>query len=238
MAPNPDTIAAGVLRTLHRIHRQLNDLNGRMNRGPKQIAAATANVKHREELLRQTKDEAKALRMAADQKQLQLRSGEQKIKELKVKLNGASNNREYQALKDQIAADEMANSVIEDEILEALEKIDAFEHNVADAQTGLAAAQQKLKEIEADVSQQQPVIQADIARVEAELKETEAALPADIREWYDRVVRQKGEDAMAVIENQCCGGCNQQIPLNMLNLVMLGKPVFCKTCGRLLYLPE
>jgi predicted nucleic acid-binding Zn-ribbon protein len=55
---------------------------------------------------------------------------------------------------------------------------------------------------------------------------------------YRRIVRGKGEDALAVVENQCCGGCNQQIPLNMLNQIMLDKPVFCKTCGRLLYLPE
>jgi len=51
-------------------------------------------------------------------------------------------------------------------------------------------------------------------------------------------VRQKGEDALAAIENQCCGGCNQQVPLNLLSKVMLGQPVGCKTCGRLLYLPE
>ena len=55
---------------------------------------------------------------------------------------------------------------------------------------------------------------------------------------YYRLVRGKGEDALAMVENQFCGGCNQQIPLNMLNQVMLGRPVFCKTCGRLLYLPE
>jgi uncharacterized protein len=238
MPSTPPNIGLAVLRTLHRIHRQLSDLNERFQRGPKQIRAAEINVRHRDELLANTKAEAKTLRMAADQKQLQLKTIEGKIKDLRFKLNAASSNREYQALLEQIAADEMAKSVLEDEILEALDKADAFKKNIAEAEAGLAAARQKTTEISVQVAAQQPTIQADIARVEAELRTNEAILPAEVRELYLRVVRQKGEDALAVVENQFCSGCNQQIPLNMLSQIMLGQPKFCKTCGRLLYLPE
>ncbi len=60
-------------------------------------------------------------------KQLQLREREARIKDLQVKLNTCSSNREYQALKEQIAADQQANSVLSDEILEALERIDVLQ---------------------------------------------------------------------------------------------------------------
>ena len=176
--------------------------------------------------------------MAADQKQLQLKSGEDKVKDLRRKLNAATSNREYQALLEQIAADEMANSVLADEILEAMEKADAFQKNIAEAEAALAAAKQKAEEIRGEVAQQEPLLPADIARLEAELQQTEATLPDDVRESTAASCGSKGEDALAVVENQFCGGCNQQIPLNMLNQVMLGQPVFCKTCGRMLYLPE
>jgi predicted nucleic acid-binding Zn-ribbon protein len=238
MPSTPTNIGTTVLRTLHRLHRQQSDLTERLDRGPKQIRAAEANVQHRETLLAQTKAEAKALRMAADNQQLQLRSNEEKVKDLRRKLNGATSNREYQALLEQIAADEMAKSVLEDEILEAMEKADAFHANIVEAEAILNAARQKADQVREEVTNQQEPLQADLARVQAELRETEATLPADIREMYARIVRQKGEDALAMVENQYCGGCNQQIQLNMLNKVMLGQPVFCKTCGRLLYLPE
>ena len=143
MPSTPPNIGTSVLRTLHRIHRQLSDLRERLQRGPKQIRAAEANVQHREELLTKTKAEAKSLRMAADQKQLQLKSGEDKVKDLRRKLNAAASNREYQALLEQIAADEMANSVLADEILEELEKIDAFQKNIAEAEAGLGRRQTK-----------------------------------------------------------------------------------------------
>ena len=47
----PQNVGADVLRTLHRIHRQLTDLNGRLQRGPKQTRACEANVADREERL-------------------------------------------------------------------------------------------------------------------------------------------------------------------------------------------
>jgi uncharacterized protein len=238
MSSKPTNIGTTVLRTLHRLHRQLSDLTERLDRGPKQIRAVEANVQHRESLLTQTKADAKKLRMAADNQQLQLRSNEDKVKDLRRKLNGATNNREYQALLEQIAADEMAKSVLEDEILEAMEKADAFHANIVEAEAALAAARQKADQVRNDVAKQLEPLQADLARVQAELQETEATLPHDIRDMYTRIVRQKGEDALAMVENQYCGGCNQQIQLNMLNQVMLGQPIFCKTCGRLLYLPE
>ena len=99
------------LRQLHRIHRQLTDLRERLARGPKQIRAGESNVTCLEEDLSKTKEDIKAARIAADQKQLQLKVAEDRIEDLKGKLNACVSNREYQALREQIAADEMATSV-------------------------------------------------------------------------------------------------------------------------------
>jgi uncharacterized protein len=238
MAITPPNIGTTVLRVLHRIQRQLTDLRERLDRGPRQIRVAETHVQHCQAELDKTKAEDKAMRMAGDQKQLQLKSNEEKVKELRRKLNGASSNREYQLLLEQIAADEMANSVLADEILEAMDKNDAFKHNVAEAEAALAAANQKVAELRAEVAKTEPGLKAEIAKFEAELRQSEETLPSDIRDLYNRIVRQKGEDALAIIENQFCGGCNQQIPLNLCNKVLLGHPVSCKSCGRLLYLPE
>ena len=234
-APN---IGTSVLRALHRVHRQLTDLRERLDRGPRQIRVAETHVQHCENRLAAAKAEAKTLRMAADQKQLQLKSNEDKVKDLRRKLNAATSNREYQLLIEQIAADDMANSVLADEILEVLEKVEGFQKNVGDAEAALAAAKQKAAEVRGEVARSSrrsgptsPGSKPNCSRRKRLCRPTSAISTIAI-------VRQKGEDALAVIEGQCCGGCNQQIPLNSCNLVMLGQPVTCKTCGRLLYMPE
>jgi predicted nucleic acid-binding Zn-ribbon protein len=232
------SVSLEILRTLHRIHRQLGDLKERLDRGPKQIRAVEANVKHREGELEQARAALKNLRKEADAKQLQLKSNEAKIKDLKGKLNAAATNKEYQILKDQIAADQMANSVLEDEILEEFEQIEQFQPKIAEAEQTLAGARQRSEQVHADVGKQQPLIQADIDRLEAELATAEAELPPLVNEVYQRTVRQRGEDALATLEDGACGGCHQQVPLNIQAEVRLSHPMFCRSCGRLLYLPD
>ena len=78
---------------------------------------------------------------------------------------------------EQIAADEMTNSVLTDEILEAMEKSDAFQKNIAEAEAGLAAARQKAEQVRTEVAGQEPSLRADVARLEAELRQAERACP-------------------------------------------------------------
>lgn len=232
------TISASALRELHRIHRQLSDLRERLARGPKLVKAREANVAQLEAAHQKVKDAAKAAKMSADRKQLDLRSGENKILDLQRKLNTCSSNKEYQALLDQIAAAEMANSVLSDEILEGLEEVDSLDGKIKEAQKLVEAGKQELTKIREQVSNQTVGIETDITRLEGELKEAEKILPSDFRAEYDRVVRSKGEDALAAVEGEHCGGCNQTITANMLNDLYLSRAVFCRSCGRLLYLPE
>ncbi|HOM18713.1 MAG TPA: C4-type zinc ribbon domain-containing protein, partial [Thermoguttaceae bacterium] len=74
--------------------------------------------------------------------------------------------------------------------------------------------------------------------VEAELTQQEQLLSDDIREIYHRLLRQRGDEALAPVEGESCGGCHQQVPINMISQIKLNQVVFCKSCGRLLYLPE
>lgn len=231
-------VATEVLRTLHRIHRQLGDLKDRLARGPRLILAHEAHVQRVEKELGEVTVKATALRVATDEKQLQLSTSEASIEKRQLQLRAASSNTEYQALRDQIAATKAANEVLEIEILEAMEKLDVVAERVAQSKAELAAAKRDLEKVRQEVETQKPVIEADVRRLEAELAECESALPGEFREQYNRVVRSRGQDALAAIEGEYCGGCNQHVPVNLINQLMLARPAACRSCGRLLYLPE
>jgi predicted nucleic acid-binding Zn-ribbon protein len=232
------SLTAAALRELHRLHQQLADLRDRLERGPKQVRVRQANVAQAEEKLAQAHADVKAARMLADQKQLQLKTGESKIADLKGKLNAAQTNREYQALKEQIAAAEMANSVLADEILEALEKVDQLKLGIHESEETLSKTKEELAKAQQAVATQEETLLGERQRVEANLKEAEEALPADFRDAYYRIVKAKGEHAMAPVEGESCGGCYQNLTTNMITDLMMSRVVFCKVCGRLLYLPE
>lgn len=231
-------VTAETLRLLHRIHRQLADLRERAERGPRQIKAREANLAKLNEELARIQAESKAAKVRADQKQLLLKSGEDKIVNLEAKLNAAQSNREYQALKDQIAADKMANSVLADEILEGLEKLDEYKLVLGEAQSRINLAKEELTKSQNQVREQNQALEVDIKRLEAELLVAEQGLPDDFREVYIRIVRSRGADAMAEVEGGVCTGCSVNLTPNMSAEVSMGRAVTCKSCGRLIYSPE
>ena len=70
------------------------------------------------------------------------------------------------------------------------------------------------------------------------IQEVESALPVDVRPQYDRLVAARGEDAMAPVEHRTCMACYTEITAQSYNDLMLSQFVFCKSCGRVLYLPD
>jgi len=226
------------LRTLHRIHRQLADLQDRLQRGPKQIRVAEANVKKCEGELAAAKDAYKQAKMGSDDKQLQLRQREAKLKDFEAKLFAAQSNREYQLLKDQIAADKQANSVLADEILEALDKLDGLQAAIKTAEGNLGKIKDEHGKARQRVEQQQQGLETELARVTGELRAAEDLLDGDFKPNYERLSRSMGAEALAPVEGECCGGCSQTLTPQTINALRLDKPVFCKSCGRLLYIPE
>jgi predicted nucleic acid-binding Zn-ribbon protein len=180
----------------------------------------------------------KQAKVTSDRKQLDLKANDQRIADWKVKLNACSNNKEYQTMIDQIAAAEMAGSVLADEILEAMEKADQLAVGVTEVKSRLEAGKNDLQKYRDSVASEGQLIAGDIARLEAELAEQEKQLPAEFRDEYRRVIRGKGAEGMARMESGTCEGCGKSVTLNMQNHLMMGKPVFCTACGRLLYMAE
>ena len=231
-------VSASALRELHRMHRQLSDLRERKERGPKQIKAREGNLARLADESAKLQAEHKAARVRSDQKQLLLKSGEEKVEGLKLKLNAAASNREYQVLKEQIAADQMAGSVLADEILEALEKIDELAAHTAEHQKKIDASKDELAKAQQTVREQAGQLGGETKRLESELREAESGLPTDFRETYQRLVKAKGEDAMAEVQGDFCGGCYQQLTPNNLSELQMSLAIYCRNCGRMVYRPE
>ena len=228
------------LRTLHRIHRQLTDLRNRRRRGPNLVLAHQANVKKQEDEHDLIQDETTKMKVATDAKQGRLKDGEEKINKLKTQLNTASSNREYQALKEQIAAMEMANSVLADEILEGLERLDEMAEKVAEAEKMLANITAETENAKQKVQREEPLIIADIERLEADLADHENRLDGDFKMLYLRISKVRGEETLAPLKGEYCNGCSKLVPLNNISNLMLDnpKPAICSGCGRMLYVPE
>jgi hypothetical protein len=231
-------ISANLLRKLHRIHRQRADLDGQIARGPRQITAGETLVAKAEADLLAVKESLKKANLISDEKQLQLKSREAQIDQLQTKLNSAASNREFNLLKEQIAADKQANSVLSDEILEAMDEIDCLETKLK----GVAAELEKQKddhqnritEVEAKTTD----LQGELARVNSELEQSEKQIPGEVMVEYRRIIKIKAEEALAPVEDESCGGCYQVLTTQYIDRLRLSVLIRCPNCNAFLYLPE
>src|SRR5262249_55519642 len=71
-----------------------------------------------------------------------------------------------------------------------------------------------------------------------EISQVESTLPLDIGPQYKRLVGARGEDAMAAVQGRTCQACYTEITAQNYNDLMLSQFVLCKSCGRVLYLPD
>jgi predicted nucleic acid-binding Zn-ribbon protein len=229
--------AAEIVRRLHRILRQRADIRGQLERGPRLIKVAKANLDAAQAALQQHREGIKRLRMDVDRDQLQLKSREAKIFDTEGKMNMAKKNIEYQALKDQIAADTQANLVLSDEILGKLEQIDGLQVQTAAFEEKVKLSEAEAKRVESSINERKGTLESDLARVNEELVATEAQLSGDLKAIYQRLVTSRDEEAIAPLEGRSCGGCNTSLPPRTLDRLRMQEPMTCTSCGCLLFPP-
>jgi predicted nucleic acid-binding Zn-ribbon protein len=226
------------LRYLHQLHLRLREVHDQLERGPQQLKAREQFAQQKQDELEAQRQKLKATRVMADQKALQLKSNEAKIQDLKGKLNSASSNREFDIIKSQIEADTVANSVLEDEILDALEKVDAAQIAVKKLEEEVAHAKAEQARVAAEIAAQEPRLKARAEDLQRDVIAAESILPTEIAAMYRRLVQAHGAGAMAEVEGSICSSCYVNIPPQMVVQLRSGHPIFCKTCGRLLYLGQ
>jgi predicted nucleic acid-binding Zn-ribbon protein len=230
--------ATAGLKRLHELHIRLQDINKQLEHGPRQVKARQQILSKKQAETDALKAELKQTRMLADQKNLQLKTNESKIEQLRGKLNQATSNREFDVIRSQIDADTMANSVLEDEILEVLEKIDQHQQKIKHIEDEAAQVAADVRRVAQEIESAAPKLRDQSSELQTALSEAEKILPATAVPTYRRLVQAHGAGALATVENNACTACFAILSANYLVELNTGKFLFCRSCGRLLYRPE
>ncbi|MDO4586415.1 MAG: hypothetical protein Q4C95_03870 [Planctomycetia bacterium] len=229
-----------LMERLHRIHRQLNELKFRLDKGSKVISFQKATRKKLSEKLNELKEDHCEFLLDVKEKEMLLKSGEDNVKRRRSQLEAAKNNKEYQSLKEQIETDEATNNRLTDDVLEAMGIVEESATKIKQAEEEIAEIDRKIESLQNDFNNNQPKIESDIVTLTSKLAASENELPRDFRGIYARLKNNLGgEEALAPItDGFYCGHCNRQVPTPFIADICNGKPIICQACGRLLYTPE
>lgn len=227
------------LRELHGLHERAKSIRDRLASGPKTLATRQAILLKKQAELDALKKSVQDVKVQAAKKEVQLNGMRGKSDELRVKLNAIKKQVEYDAIRNQLAHDNLAQSKLSEEILEGMIKVDDQAAIVATQDADVQKLTGEIATLKADIESKAAEQKASLAKLEAALVEAEVFISEDQIEQYRRNVKQRGADAMAPVDNNACTGCYVTVTSQMMNeMINGGHLVFCKTCGRILYLPD
>lgn len=229
------TTVLETLKELHELLCELADVRGQLQRAPLQLQGKQAEVARKEAAHAAAAEEAKRLKLTTHEREVTLKAGEQRVRDLKVKLNLAKTNKEYSAIADEIKNHESANGKLEEEILLMLTEQEEKNRRVDEAKTALDAARNELGEFKKVIDYRVEKLSARVGLLEAKLAELENQLEAQPRADYRRLVKLKGEQALAACDAGTCQACHTELTPQSRNDLLLSRVVFCKSCGAMLY---
>lgn len=160
----------------------------------------------------------------------QIQKSQEKLRSVKI-------NKEYQSSLKEIDNVKAANSKLEDEMLELLEKIETAEKAIKDRKqqyTQIVDESTREKEsIERDAEQRAE----NLVELESKRVAIAAELDAGLLEIFNQVKAKQGNlVAIVAVQDAVCQGCNMNIPPQVYNeLQRCDSLKYCPSCFRIIY---
>jgi predicted nucleic acid-binding Zn-ribbon protein len=227
-----------LFREIHRLRRFAQDLQEQIDRLPYQQKAKQAKVARQEELLRQAQDAIKHLKVDVHSKEGTLKATHAQIAKYNKQRNEAGSKKEYDALQHEIDDAKALCQRLEEEILNAIAESEDRTAQLPELEQAVRQAKEEQTQFESAMREKLADIQAQLAQTQQQLQEQESAIPERIRASYQRVVAAKGADALSAVQGRSCSACYTEITAQQHNELQQEMFVLCKSCGRIVYLPE
>jgi len=214
------------------LRRRKDEMDTGLSGARKGVDAAKVSLEAAHKVLLEAKSQV-------HRKEMDLKQREDQIRDVNAKLGTATSNKEYASLLLKIGELKIENGRTEEEILLAMDEVDAKEKLHEEARSKLRDAEAALHEAEAKISAQKAALDSDAAEVAALRTALASQVPSEALRIYERIRagNKKSGTAVAVVHGEYCQGCQMSITSHELTELIQGlKIVICRTCQRILVL--
>ncbi len=222
---------------LQTIDSEIYALRAEKESKPQEIKALEASFEEKKQHLAALEKNLLDLQKQRKEKELELATKEEGAKKLQTQLYSLKTNKEYQVMLQQINDAKADGSVIEDNILELLDKADKIK-------TEIEAEREKLKEEEKIFLGRKKEIEGRVKEMDGRLAQLEALriqvmpdIEPKILSQYERILLNRDGLAIVGVKDNSCEGCNMFVPPQVINLIrMYERIITCEVCNRILYI--
>ena len=153
------------------------------------------------------------------------------------KLRSVKTNKEYQSSLKEIDDIKAANSKLEDEMLEILEKLDVAEKALKERKQHYNEIVDESEREKASIKEEAQLREKQLAELESNRVAIVAELKGEMLTIYNQVKAKQGDRvAIVAVKDAVCQGCNMNIPPQVYNeLQRCDRVRYCPSCDRIIY---
>lgn len=228
-----------LLMKLQDIDGDIFTLDFEKNSKPDEIAFLKEILDTKTAGLKEAEEALMSIQLKHKEEEVEFGAKEEEIKKLDSQLYQIKTNKEYTAMVTEIERHKADNSILEEEILGLMDKIDSAKKKVGEEKIKFADESKniddQIKEIENKIKE----IESKISDLKAKRAEFAPLIDAKLLGVYERILN--GRDGYALVEviNDACGGCHMQLPPQVIHQVkMKDKIIQCESCQRILYIKD
>ena len=222
---------------LQDIDSQLDDLNGLLGDLPKMVEELNEQESRLISKLEEDKTRLKEINLSLKKSETANSEIQEKINKLTDQLFLVTNNKQYDALTNEIEhfkeqKDENESHIIssmdEKEILE--KSINENETSLEDLKTNLGIRRKKLKTALSETSEEK-------AALEKSREEQISKIDSSTIQIYTKVISARSGVAVVALSGDACGGCGAALPIQMASEIRAAAAHThrCDNCGRFVY---
>lgn len=224
------------LRHLQSIDNKLTELTRKKETLLDALEKRRTQVQQEKELLTQEQKESKNFQKEIDSKVLHHRSLEEEIKKSRGKLFLIKNNKEYTAFLSEVGSKEADKSVLEDEILSMMSRLEGLHAEEKELNKKIQEEEKEFTAYSNSLKAELETLEKEVQECQKQRKESSELLDKEALIQYQRLIE---KDGLAVVEvnGEDCGGCNMRVTPQTINLLLRHQElVFCRNCGKILYI--
>ncbi len=236
------------LRELQEADRRLRTLQQQKASHDRAAKVRAAQIQQHQQTIQALRQKEQEARRAADEKELEVRSKRETIQRLQQQQMQVKDNRQYQALQNEIKFAELAISKIEDDILSDYGEIEEVQAQIRQAEDELAGQEQRLETLRRDIEGRKAEVDQEIDACRRHREAIASRLPPRVVDQFQRIADRLDGEALAPVLREegggdfVCGGCHMTVTQNTYVLLAGGAGnaddlVTCPNCSRILYLP-
>lgn len=207
---------------------------------PVRIAKLNDEIAHLTDLVAHEQERAANLEKEKRNKESGLKDEEERLANSEKKLSEVKTNKEYQAAQKEIEEHRTQNSLLEEQILLAMDQLDALKTEIAKKTEELADSTRTIHDEIEKLTVRSAAVEQQVSQKTAARGKIVKELNSSFLATYERLMRTfRDEPVLVKVRRGVCNGCYMNLPPQFFNELLRDRDIkTCPNCARLIYLDE